>query len=138
MSTGTHRCRCREETCKLVRIKPLPNNSTFKKQTKTDQSTVPGCVITSVLIAFPTQSFSSHCFHSRPTVYDLSFVFFYPTPPNNAPQSVPRLYTGNGQVKTLITYSTSLVLDATCSTSHSGICHLYSLCMTLSPCGILW
>lgn len=31
MSTGTHRCRCREETCKLVTIKPLSNNSTFKK-----------------------------------------------------------------------------------------------------------
>lgn len=74
----------------------------------------------------------SQSIHSRPTVHDLSFVFSTPHHPNNAPQSVPRLYTGNGQVKTLNTSSDSLVLSTTCSISHSDICcHLYPLCMTL-------
>lgn len=71
-------------------------------------------------------------------IYLLCFVFFLPPHhPKNAPQSVPRLYTGNGQVKTQITSSTSLVLGITCSISPSNICCLDSRRMTLSPVGIL-
>lgn len=65
------------------------------------------------LMSPPTQLFCDvfiQSVRSRPTVYDLSFVFSTPHHPQNAPQSVPRLYTGNGQVKTQITSSTSLVL----------------------------
>lgn len=77
---------------------------------------------------------------TRPSVYDLSFVFSTPPllpphHPKNAQQSVPRLYTGNGQVKTLITYSASLVLGTSSSVSHSDICCLYSPCMTPLPLG---
>ena len=42
--------------------------------------------------------------------YMISLLCFLPHTTLHALQSVPRLYTGNGQVKTQITYSTSLVL----------------------------
>lgn len=98
---------------------------------KLTRSAVPGCV---KMFASPTHFELS--FFKASTVGVQSMIYFLcflpHKTPQNAPQSVPRLYTGNGQVKTQITCSsTSLVLGTTCSISHSDICHLYSPCMTL-------
>lgn len=85
MSTGTHRRRCREETCKEKNILIMAAVSQL--------STVSGSVMS------PTQV-HSHCFE----VFTLPvkwFVFCFSAPPpylKHALQSVPRLYTGNGQV----------------------------------------
>lgn len=121
MSTGTHRRRCRKETCKgknMLIIAAVSQLSTVFRLCNPHKFRV--------------------MFQSVHT-YSQWFFFFFSCPPpylKHALQSVPRLYTGNGQVKKQNPrHSTSLVLGTACSISHSDICCLHSLCMTLLPLG---
>lgn len=86
MSPGTHRCRCRKETCKekniLLMAASFPTVSCFS-------------------ICNVSHTSSQSLFQSVHTSSQVICLLFFCPPPSlkHALQSVPRLYTGNGQVK---------------------------------------
>lgn len=114
MSTGTHRHRCRKETRK--RKKHAYHSCSFPKVNCMRMCNVSHTSLKSLF----------QCPHPA-SDWPVICLFCFLPPPHylkHALQSVPRLYTGNGQVKTPNPHSTS------CSISHSDICCFHS-CMTL-------
>lgn len=143
VSSGTHWCRRGKETCKAFNTsQPIWSEPNIKlsKPAKTRSAHSRCLKITCHVLNFLLKSSEL----TLSVIYVFCWFLFYvvliraPVTPKNAPQSVPRLYTGNGQVKT---WSTSSHFSGSwhccCSISSTHICCLGSWRMTLLAVGTL-